>query len=74
VRFGPPDFPRLNEIGMDLPVFGLALLLSLVTGVVFGALPSMQVSRTDLTEALRESSRSATLGPDQQRLRSGFVV
>lgn len=74
MRFGPPDFPRLNEIGMDLPVFGLALLLSLVTGVVFGALPSMQVSRTDLTEALRESSRSATLGPDQQRLRSGFVV
>jgi putative ABC transport system permease protein len=74
VQFGPPDFPRLNEISMDLRVFGFALLISLVTGVVFGALPSMQLSRTDLTEALRETSRGATLGPHRQRLRSGFVV
>jgi putative ABC transport system permease protein len=74
VRFGPPDFPRLNEISMDLRVFGLALLMSLVTGLVFGALPSMEVSRTDLRGALTETSRSATLGSDRQRLRSGFVV
>jgi putative ABC transport system permease protein len=74
VRFGPPDFPRLAEISMDLRVFGLALLTALVTGVVFGALPSMQVSRTDLTKALREASRSATLGRHRQRLRNGFVV
>jgi ABC-type antimicrobial peptide transport system permease subunit len=53
VRFGPPDFPRLNEISMDLRVFGLALLMSLVTGLVFGALPSMEVSRTDPIVALR---------------------
>jgi predicted permease len=74
IRFGPPDFPRLNEIGMDLHVFIFTLLISVVTGLVFGALPSMQVSRADLTGALRETSRSATLGPQRQRLRSGFVV
>jgi predicted permease len=74
VRLGPADFPRLNEIGMDVRVFAVTLLISVLTGMVFGALPFMQVSRADLTAALRESSRSATLGPRQQRLRSGFVV
>ena len=74
IWFGPPDFPRLNEIGMDLHVFIFTLLISVVTGLVFGALPSMQVSRADLTGALRETSRSATLGPQRQRLRSSFVV
>jgi putative ABC transport system permease protein len=74
IRFGPQDFPRLSEIGMDVDVFVFTLLISVVTGLVFGALPSMQVSRADLTGALRETSRSATLGPQRQRLRSGFVV
>jgi predicted permease len=74
IRFGPADFPRLNELTMDVRVFGFALLISLVTGLVFGALPSMQVSRSDLSGALRETSRSATLGLYRQRLRSAFVV
>jgi len=59
---------------MDVHVFVFTLLISLVTGLVFGALPSMQVSRADLTGALRETSRSTTIGPQRQRLRSGFVV
>src|SRR5262245_37210229 len=74
IQFGPPDFPRLSEISMDVPVFGFALLVSLVTGFVFGLMPSMQVSRRDLMGALRETSRSATLGSHRQRLRSVFVV
>src|SRR3989442_7327055 len=43
VGLAPHDFPRVNEIGIDLPVFGFALLLSLLTGLLFGTLPSMQV-------------------------------
>jgi len=74
IQFGPPDFPRLSEISMDVRVFGFALLVSLVTGFVFGLMPSMQVSRRDLMAALRETSRSATLGSQRQRLRSVFVV
>jgi putative ABC transport system permease protein len=73
-RFGPPDFPRLSEIRMDIPVFGFALLISLATGLAFGTLPSMQVSHPDLMDALRESSRSATSGPQRQKLRGSFVV
>src|SRR5262249_54168846 len=73
-RFAPPDFPRLNEVSIDAQVFGLALLASLATGMVFGSLPSLQVSRLDLIDALCGTSRSASAGPQRQRLRSGFVV
>src|SRR5262245_24965953 len=69
-RFAPPDFPRLNEVSIDAQVFGLALLASLATGMVFGSLPSLQVSRLDLIDALCGTSRSASAGPQRQRLRS----
>ena len=73
IRFGPPDFPRLNEIDMDLRVLGVALLISLITGVVFGALPSMEVSRTDLTGALQrvlpKRDARTTLAKTAQRFR-----
>jgi putative ABC transport system permease protein len=74
IRVGPPGFPRLNEISMDVQAFGFALLVSLATGLAFGALPAMQVSRPDLMDALRQSSRSATFGAQRQKLRSSFVV
>jgi predicted permease len=73
-RFAPSDFPRLNEISIDAQVFGFALLASLATGMVFGALPSIQVSHLDLVDALCGTSRSASAGGQRQRLRSGFVV
>src|SRR5262249_57497528 len=63
IWFGPPDFPRLNEIDMDLHVFIFTLLISVVTRLVFGALPSMQDSRSGLTGALPQPSRSSTLSP-----------
>jgi putative ABC transport system permease protein len=73
-RFAPLDFPRLNEINIDAQVFGFALLASLATGIVFGALPSIQVSHLDLVDALCGTSRGASAGGQRQRLRSGFVV
>jgi putative ABC transport system permease protein len=74
VRVAAPDFPRLTEISMDMRVFGIALLGSLATGLLFGTLPSMQASRLDLANALGGTSRGASAGPARQRLRSGFVV
>jgi putative ABC transport system permease protein len=49
------------------------LLVSVVTGVLFGLAPAIQVSRPDLTEALKESGRG-TAGHRRNRLRSALVV
>jgi len=72
-RLLPKDFPRLEAINLDFSVFGFTILVSLITGVVFGFAPAWQVSRNDVNEALKENSRGA-VGGVRNRLRSLFVV
>ncbi len=71
----PQDALPLNQFfGLDINVLAFTFLLSIVTGLVFGILPAIQISRPDLMDALRENSRSATSTRVRQRLRSAFVV
>jgi putative ABC transport system permease protein len=70
----PTVLPGSGDVALDLPVFAFGLLLSLATGVIFGAIPALQISRPDLMEVLRDSSRSTTAGGVGQRIRGAFVV
>lgn len=72
-RLLPKDFPRLQDISLDLPVLGFTIIVSLITGVVFGFAPAWQVSRADVHESLKENSRGSA-GGMRNRLRSLFVV
>src|SRR5258705_3793732 len=74
VAVKPENLPRLQEIGVDSRVLGFTFGLSLLTGVVFGLLPALTVSRGGVNEVLKEGGRSATAGAARQRLRSMFVV
>ncbi len=51
--------PGTKDIRLDGMVLGFTAVLSIVTGVVFGLFPSLQVSRTDLNEALRDRGTTA---------------
>lgn len=66
--------PRARDIGIDGAVLFFTALLSIVTGIAFGLLPALQASRSDLQSALREGSRSQSVGTARARLRSGLVV
>ncbi len=70
----PDGVPRLSTIAVDLRVLGVAALVSLVTGVLFGIVPALQLSRPNLTNALKEGARGASSGVAQQRMRSALVV
>ncbi|MFY9556001.1 MAG: ABC transporter permease [Blastocatellia bacterium] len=72
-RLLPKDFPRLQDINLDLAVLGSTILVSLVTGIVFGFAPAWQVSKTDVNEILKDNSRGA-MGGANNRLRSVLVV
>jgi putative ABC transport system permease protein len=72
VGFGPPDIPRLSEIGLDWRVAGFSLFMSIVTGLVFGLAPALQASKPDLQDALKEGGRGSTGG--RHRLRNVLVV
>lgn len=72
-RLLPKDFPRLEDINLDFSVFGFTILVSVITGIVFGFAPAWQVSRTDVHQSLKETARG-TIGGIRNRLRSVFVV
>ena len=61
-------------VQLDYKVFGFALLISVVTGVLFGTIPALLASRTDVNLALRENSRGSTTGRSQNRLRQILII
>jgi putative ABC transport system permease protein len=73
VSLNDARIPRAQEIGLDLNVLGFALLVSLLTGLIFGLVPALQVSRTDLHETLKEGGRGGS-GGVRHRVRSALVI
>jgi predicted permease len=73
LALSPGNLPRTDEIRLDTSVAGFTLLISILTGIVFGLLPALQASRPDLNEALKEGGRAAA-GARRQRLRSFLIV
>jgi putative ABC transport system permease protein len=74
VALKPQNLPRLDEIVVDLRVFGFTLGVSLLTGLIFGLLPAWSASHPAVNTGLKEGGRSATSSRSQQRLRNAFVV
>ena len=70
----PQDFPRLNEIGMDWRVFGFTLGASLLTGLLFGFAPALHMSRVDVQDAMKDSSRGTAGSARHTRLRHALIV
>jgi len=70
---GADTVPRAHEISVDPRVAGFTLLVSVVTGVLFGLAPALQVSRPNLNDALKDSGRT-TAGLRRNRFRSVLVV
>jgi len=65
--------PRIAGTHTDASVLAFTIVTSLATGVFFGVAPAMSSASPDVTDALRESSRSTT-AMGAPRLRSGLVV
>jgi putative ABC transport system permease protein len=74
VRINPANVPRLESIQIDGRVLAFTLVVSVLTGLVFGLVPALQASRPDLNEALKEGSRGSTGGIGRKRFRNILVV
>ncbi|HEV8201779.1 MAG TPA: ABC transporter permease, partial [Candidatus Polarisedimenticolia bacterium] len=51
----PADLPRIGQAGLDLRVFGFALFVSVVSGLLLGLLPVLRGSRQDLLAVLKQT-------------------
>ncbi|KPJ75289.1 MAG: hypothetical protein AMS19_14105 [Gemmatimonas sp. SG8_23] len=73
VALRPTNLPRMESIGLDLPVLGFTAAASLFAALLFGLFPALKVSNPRLTDALKDRGRSSSLA-SQRRFRNGIVV
>jgi putative ABC transport system permease protein len=66
------NISRLSESGIDGSVVGFTLLVTILTGLIFGLAPAWWASRVNLTEKLKEGKSDGGRAP--HRLRSALVV
>jgi len=73
IQLNPGDIPRLQDAAIDWRVLYFTLMVTTLTGVLFGVVPALQAFKVDLQDSLRESRR-VSLSSAQLRLRSTLVV
>jgi putative ABC transport system permease protein len=74
LRFVPSNVPRLNEVRIDWVVLAFALLISILTGLVFGLAPALHSGKGALSSAIREGGRGSSSGTKTGRLRDVLIV
>jgi len=74
LRLVPANVPRLDEVRIDGVVLAFALLVSILTGLVFGLVPALHSTKAALSPALREGGRGSGFNARTGRLRDGLIV
>jgi putative ABC transport system permease protein len=71
---GAATIPRLDEVHIDAVVLAFTVLVTVASGLLFGIIPAIGASRTDLGEVLREGGRGTGQGVVAQGVRAALVV
>ena len=74
VTLQPDGIPRLNEVAVDRNVIFFTASISLLTGIVFGAIPALQMTRSSLATSLKEGGRGNMAARGSARMRGTLVV
>ncbi|HKO62397.1 MAG TPA: ABC transporter permease [Pyrinomonadaceae bacterium] len=72
--FGAKLNPMFTDLHIDLRTLGFTFALSVITAMLFGLVPALQVSKPDLTHSLKDNGRGSGGSAIRNRLRSGLVV
>jgi putative ABC transport system permease protein len=74
LRFVPSNVPRLNEVRIDWVVLAFALLISILTGFMFGLAPALHSAKSALFSAIREGGRGSGYSTKTGRLRDILII
>lgn len=70
----PYSLPREANVTMDGRILLFTLVLSIVTGILFGLAPAIHSTRLNLASSMKEGGRGASAGGARQQLRGALVV
>jgi putative ABC transport system permease protein len=73
-RFIPPNISQAQAITIDAKVLIFTVLVSLVTGLIFGLAPATQAANFNLNDTLKESGRDSAAGSRGNRIRGLLVI
>jgi len=74
VAIGPSNLPRLNEIALDGRTLAFTVVLSLLSGLLFGLIPALKYAGPRSTLAPQNSGRTISVSREQHRARNVLVV
>ena len=74
VAMAPPGTPRIEHVTLDARVLAFTAVASLGAALLFGLLPALRASGTDVQAALKEGGRSGDGAAHGRPLRSALVV
>ena len=66
--------PFFIKIGLDWRVLSFTLVVSLITGIVFGLIPALRAASVDLNQSLKQGSGNGATSSGRQRFRGVLVV
>jgi len=75
VSLAPANAPRIDQVAVDGRALAFTMIVSVVTGILFGLFPALKSARTDLTLALKEGGAGgATGGLSHHRFLKTMIV
>jgi predicted permease len=74
VTIGPANLPRLAEISIDARTLGFTLVLSVLSGLLFGLIPALKYAGPRTSLALRSAGRTISASRERHRARNLLVV
>ena len=73
-RLTSVSIPLLNDVRIDGSVLGFTVAIAVLTGLIFGLVPALQVKEVKLHETLKDSNRGSSQGHGSAWIRGALVV
>ncbi|HSE25463.1 MAG TPA: ABC transporter permease [Pyrinomonadaceae bacterium] len=74
VALSANNLPPTANVKIDGTVLGFTLLISIVTGLLFGIAPALRTMKLSVTDSLKEGGRGAGEGVSRNRTRAALVI
>ncbi len=73
LKLNPGNIPRMQDATLDLRVMAFLVLVTVLTSILFGILPSLSATRINLVEFLKTGGMRGIVG-ERKRVRSGLAI